>query len=147
MHGGDFGDQWAEKLSYPVNVSFDIMALIATFGIAYRLAEKYDIDALSSGAIAVAAFCLRPLPDSVHTRRRNRGNLVSGGIPISLMGSKGLFVGMLIAMFSTEVYRWVVQRILSSNAGRRTAGCQQIIYRSDSGIRRYRLDLGGPPFN
>lgn len=34
------------------------MALIATFGIAYRLAEKYDIDALSSGAIAVAAFLL-----------------------------------------------------------------------------------------
>lgn len=72
---GIFGDQWAEKLSYPVNVSFDIMALIATFGIAYRLAEKYDIDALSSGAIAVAAFLLAtPLPDSVHTRRRNRGN-------------------------------------------------------------------------
>lgn len=55
---GIFGDQWAEKLSYPVNVSFDIMALIATFGIAYRLAEKYGIDALSSGAIAVAAFLL-----------------------------------------------------------------------------------------
>lgn len=35
---------------------------------------------------------------------------MSGGIPISLMGSKGLFVGMLIAMFSTEVYRWVVQK-------------------------------------
>lgn len=55
---GIFGEQWADKLSYPVNVSFDIMALIATFGIAYRLAEKYDIDALSSGAIAVAAFLL-----------------------------------------------------------------------------------------
>lgn len=108
---GIFGEQWADKLSYPVNVSFDIMALIATFGIAYRLAEKYDIDALSSGAIAVAAFLLAtPYQIPFTPEGATEEILVSGGIPISLMGSKGLFVGMLIAMFSTEVYRWVVQK-------------------------------------
>lgn len=53
-----FGGQWAEKLSYPVGVTFDIMALIAAFGIAYRLAEKYAVDALSAGVISVAAFLL-----------------------------------------------------------------------------------------
>ncbi|ATH93701.1 oligo-beta-mannoside permease IIC protein [Bacillus glycinifermentans] len=108
---GIFGDKWAEKLSYPVGVSFDIMALIATFGIAYRLAEKYGIDALSSGAIAVAAFLLAtPYQIPFTPEGSTQEILVTGGIPISLMGSKGLFVGMLIAMFSTEIYRWIVQK-------------------------------------
>lgn len=40
-----FGDEWSVKLSYPVGVTFDIMALVACFGIAYRLAERYEVDA------------------------------------------------------------------------------------------------------
>ena len=36
--------------------------------------------------------------------------MVGGGIPISLLGSKGLFVAMIIAMLSTEVYRFIIQR-------------------------------------
>lgn len=39
---GLFGEHWVEKLGYPVNASFDIMALVAAFGIAYRLAESYE---------------------------------------------------------------------------------------------------------
>ncbi|WP_410489160.1 PTS cellobiose transporter subunit IIC [Bacillus changyiensis] len=111
-----FGDKWVDKLSYPVGVSFDIMALIATFGIAYRLAEKYDIDALSSGAIAVSAFLLTtPYQIPFTPEGASEAILVAGGIPISLMGSKGLFVGMLIAMLSTEIYRWIVQKNIVFN--------------------------------
>jgi cellobiose PTS system EIIC component len=36
--------------------------------------------------------------------------MVGGAIPTALMGSKGLFVAMLVAMLSTEIYRFVVQR-------------------------------------
>lgn len=108
---GIFGDQWATKLSYPVGVTFDIMAMIATFGIAYRLAEKYDVDALSAGAIALAAFLLAtPYQIAFTPEGATESILVGGGIPVALMGSKGLFVGMLIAMFSTEIYRLVIQR-------------------------------------
>ena len=45
-------------MAYPVGATFDIMALLACFGIAYRLAEKYGVDALSAGAISLAAFYL-----------------------------------------------------------------------------------------
>ncbi|WP_331828098.1 PTS cellobiose transporter subunit IIC [Bacillus velezensis] len=108
---GLFGENWVEKLGYPVNASFDIMALVAAFGIAYRLAESYEVDALSSGAIALAAFLLATpyqipfIPDGSSTEI-----MVGGGIPISLLGSKGLFVAMIIAMLSTEVYRFIIQR-------------------------------------
>lgn len=33
-----FGNEWADKLGYPVNASFDIMAMIAAFGIAWQKA-------------------------------------------------------------------------------------------------------------
>ncbi|WP_239565361.1 PTS cellobiose transporter subunit IIC [Brevibacillus fulvus] len=108
-----FGEQWAVKLSYPVGVTFDIMALIAAFGIAYRLAEKYQVDALSAGAISVAAFLLAtPYKVSFLAEGATEPILVDGGIPTALLGSKGLFIAMLIAMLSTEIYRWIVQKKL-----------------------------------
>ncbi len=36
--------------------------------------------------------------------------LVEGAIPAVLMGSQGLFVAMIIALISTELYRFIVQK-------------------------------------
>jgi cellobiose PTS system EIIC component len=106
-----FGDQWLTKLLYPVGATFDIMALIAAFGIAYRLAEKYGVDALSAGAISVAAFLLAtPYQVSFTPEGASEAIMVGGAIPSALMGSKGLFVAMIIAMLSTEIYRWIIQK-------------------------------------
>lgn len=106
-----FGAEWATKLQYPVGVTFDVMALIATFGVAYRLAEKYNIDALTSGAIALSAFLLAtPYSFDFTPEGAEQAITVSGGIPIALTGSQGLFVGMLVAIFSTEVYRLIVKK-------------------------------------
>jgi len=108
---GIFGEAWLSKLLYPVGATFDIMALIAAFGIAYRLAEKYGVDALSAGAISVAAFLLAtPFQVSFLPDGAKEAIMVGGAIPTALMGSKGLFVAMLVAMFSTEIYRLVVQK-------------------------------------
>ncbi|PLT28848.1 PTS cellobiose transporter subunit IIC [Peribacillus deserti] len=106
-----FGDAWLTKLMYPVGATFDIMALIAAFGIAYRLAEKYNVDALSAGAISVAAFLLAtPYQVPFTPEGATEAVLVGGAIPSALMGSKGLFVAMLIAMISTEIYRFIIQK-------------------------------------
>ncbi|WP_409294231.1 PTS cellobiose transporter subunit IIC [Peribacillus sp. SCS-26] len=106
-----FGDAWLTKLMYPVGATFDIMALIAAFGIAYRLAEKYNVDALSAGAISVAAFLLAtPYQVPFTPDGATEAVMVGGAIPSVLMGSKGLFVAMLIAMISTEIYRVIIQK-------------------------------------
>lgn len=44
------------SLLYPYRGTFEIMGLVATFGVAYRLAESYKLDALASGAISLAAY-------------------------------------------------------------------------------------------
>ena len=94
-----------------VDATFEIMGLVAAFGIAYRLAEKYGVDALSAGAISLAAFLLAtPYKVPFLPSGAKEEIMVGGGIPLSLMGSKGLFVAMIIAMLSTEIYRLIIQR-------------------------------------
>ncbi|MGG2918284.1 PTS cellobiose transporter subunit IIC [Brevibacillus parabrevis] len=108
---GLFGDLWRTKLLYPVNATFDIMALIVSFGVAYRLAEKYKVDPLSAGAISVAAFLLAtPYKTMFTPEGATAAQEVGGVIPVALMGSQGLFVAMLLAVLSTEIYRKIIQK-------------------------------------
>ncbi|OQP04122.1 PTS cellobiose transporter subunit IIC [Geobacillus sp. 44B] len=106
-----FGDHWLEKLLYPVGATFDIMALVVSFGVAYRLAEKYKVDALSAGAISLAAFLLAtPYKVPFVSDGAKEAIMVSGGIPVQWVGSKGLFVAMILAIVSTEIYRKIIQK-------------------------------------
>lgn len=106
-----FGDQWLTKLLYPTGATFDMMGLVAAFGIAYRLAERYSLDSLTAGAISLCAFLLAtPFTVMFTPDGAAEAVAVGGAIPTALMGSKGLFVAIIIGLFSTEVYRWVVAK-------------------------------------
>ena len=55
---GLFGPGFVTKLLYPVRVTFDIVAMLAVISISYQLAKDKDVDGLSAGALALAAFLL-----------------------------------------------------------------------------------------
>jgi len=106
-----FGDQWLAKLMYPTDATFNMMGLIAAFGIAYRLAERYGIDAITAGVISLCAFLLAtPFNVPFTPDGAAEAVAVGGAIPVALMGSKGLFVAILIGLFSTEVYNFIVKK-------------------------------------
>lgn len=106
-----FGDAWLTKISYPVDATFNMMGLIAAFGIAYRLAERYSLDAITAGVISLCAFLLAtPFNVPFLAEGATEAVAVGGAIPVALMGSKGLFVAILIALFSTEVYRFIINK-------------------------------------
>ncbi|MDA2327476.1 PTS cellobiose transporter subunit IIC [Bacillus cereus] len=108
---GLFGENWQKALGYPVSATFNIMALIAVFGIAYRLGEYYKVDALASGALSLVTFLLAtPFQVAYIIPSTKESVLVEGAIPAVLMGSQGLFVAMIIALISTELYRFIVQK-------------------------------------
>lgn len=108
---GLFGESWQKALGYPVSATFNIMALIAVFGIAYRLGEYYKVDALASGALSLVTFLLAtPFQVAYIIPSTKEIVLVEGAIPAALMGSQGLFVAMIIALISTELYRVIVQK-------------------------------------
>jgi PTS system cellobiose-specific IIC component len=107
-----FGAAWQDKVLYPVKATYDIMAIISSFGIAYRLAEKYrTIDPLTTGAVSLVAFVLT-VPQHVWFApvQGAAEQIIKGVMPMKLVGSQGLFVAIIIALLSTEIYRFVSNR-------------------------------------
>lgn len=117
MMGDVFGAAWREKLLYPVKATYDIMAIISSFGIAYRLAEKYKtLDPLTTGAVSLVAFILT-IPQNTLFQPLNGATeqIIKGVLPMNFIGSQGLFVAIVIAILSTEIYRFVHDRNLVIN--------------------------------
>lgn len=95
-------------LMYPFNATFNLVALVATFGLGYRLADSYKVDPLASGAIALASyFVITPRFTTTIDE------VAVSGINTSYFSSQGLFAGLLIAIISTEIYRITVQKNLT----------------------------------
>lgn len=82
------------------NATMGLMGLMASFSIAYSLAGSYKMDPLGNALISVATFMLA-------TPFTKDGNITS-----AWMGSKGLFVAMLIAIFVVEVQRYMIKKNL-----------------------------------
>ena len=89
-------------LNTMANNSFGLMALITAFGIAYRLAESYDTDGPSAGVLSLGAFLLTT-PSIVAEDG-------AAGIPYGMLGGKGIFAAIVVAMISAEIYRWFIQK-------------------------------------
>ena len=91
----------AKWLSYPVDVTFNLLGFIACIGISYKLAQHYKLDEISSTILGVLAFLLV-------TPFHN-------GIPLPSMGSGGLFVAIIMSLFSFLIFFiiWEVLELLS----------------------------------
>ncbi len=79
------------------NTTMGLMGLMAAFAVAYSLASSYKMDTLSSSMFSVAAFMLA----TPFTK--------DGNIAAAWMGSKGLFVAMLSAIFIVELQRFMIK--------------------------------------
>lgn len=84
-------------LSKASDATFGIIGLVVTYSIAYQLGEHYKINKFSSGILSLASFVLlTPMLTSD----------AGVGFPYRYLGSQGLFVGIIVALISTEIYRW-----------------------------------------
>lgn len=92
-----FGDNWTSNMSFVVNATFGVMALISSFGIASSLVRSYRQDGNTAGMISLCSFLLvTPLT-------------ADQGIDMAYMGSKGLFVAIIIGLLVGEIYRKMVE--------------------------------------
>ncbi|MGL5057108.1 MAG: PTS cellobiose transporter subunit IIC, partial [Fusobacteriaceae bacterium] len=105
-----FGPLWKVRILYPVQVTFDVMALFIAVGVAYRLAERKKVDPLSCAVISLSAFLLLTPSKIVHIHNDVLLNIT--GINIDLIGSKGIFVAILTGVFTTEIFKFAIDKNL-----------------------------------
>lgn len=92
-----FGSEWTSTMGFVVNATFGVMALISSFGIANSLVKSYSMDGTTAGIISLCSLLLvTPLTKD-------------NGIDMTYMGSKGLFVSLMIGLIVGEIYRRMVQ--------------------------------------
>ncbi|MEG0328537.1 MAG: PTS transporter subunit EIIC [Erysipelothrix sp.] len=76
--------------------------IFSVFTIAYKLAEHYKQDALSAGVLAVVSYLIL-LPQAVEGGEW-------GTISWTSFNSEAIFTGLIVAMVSTEIFNWVVNK-------------------------------------
>lgn len=123
---------WAKKniaqILLPYRMTMFIMALYAVMGIGNSLAKSYKLDGITGAILATSGFLLTIVPTIVKeilvvtqvidgkevqiiAEKGTEGATVlqeAAGfvIPMTNLGSAGLFVGIIIAIFAVEVYRF-----------------------------------------
>lgn len=99
---GIFGDNWAQFFLIPYDWTMNVMNLYVVIGMARSLSKQYKVDDL--GAIIVSLVALLIVTPAIVD--------VDGasGIPVANLGASGLFLGMIVAIVTTEIYRWVIEK-------------------------------------
>ncbi|HHL0973926.1 TPA: PTS sugar transporter subunit IIC [Bacillus cereus] len=93
--------QWASKhtteILIPYRLTMFIMTLYITFGIGYSLCQSYKLEPLSGGLLSVAAFLFTIGVKVVKD--------IGFVLPMINLGGHGLFVAMIVSIFSVEMLR------------------------------------------
>ncbi|MGX5376860.1 PTS sugar transporter subunit IIC [Ligilactobacillus sp. LYQ135] len=98
-----FGSDWNIVIQQITFASFNLMGLVAVIGISYNLAKSYkDIAPLPAALVGMCAFFLT-IPFSMHKDG-------SFWIPLAQLGSSGLFIAIIVGLFITDFYVWMVHK-------------------------------------
>lgn len=90
-----------EMMNHTVNATFGIMGIVAAFGIGKSMADQYKVDGLSAGVLSLAAWLV--LTPNIITDEAQ-------GIPITYVGSRGLFVAIVVGLLSGLVFQYFVNK-------------------------------------
>ncbi|WP_206913365.1 PTS transporter subunit EIIC [Enterococcus sp. DIV0849a] len=101
-------------LDVPFRFTVGLMSLYAAFTIGSYLGNTYKLDKITSGFLSMLATLLMVMPVNLQEGVDIAGNAVAGGryIPITPLGSQGLFGAIVAALISVEIYRFTKEKKL-----------------------------------
>jgi len=94
---GVWASTHAAEILIPYRLTMFIMTLYITFGIGFSLSQSYKIDPLSGALLSTASFLFTIGVQMVEE--------IGFVLPMTNLGGHGLFVGMIVSIFSVEVLR------------------------------------------
>lgn len=101
-----FGDNWSSIVEIPFSAVFSTMSLFISFLVAFRLAEHYGEDRISSGILALVCFLIL----TPFIKVADNGGITV--VPVEWIGTKGLFVAMIGSLLWTELFCWLKRKKL-----------------------------------
>lgn len=103
---GIFGADWTSYLDSAYRATFNLMGLLLAGTLAYRLAEDYKLDALSTMVLSLVAYVV-VLPKSVLTEG---GETVGRVLSFTWLGTQGVITAIIMAFVTVEIVRLCVQK-------------------------------------
>jgi PTS system cellobiose-specific IIC component len=95
------GDNWMDLFLKVNDMTMNAMTIFVVLGIAGELGGYYKVDRYSAQAAGIVAFLILTPLSSYDD---------ASFLPLGNFGASGLFVGMITAILSVEIFRWVVKK-------------------------------------
>lgn len=107
---GFLGENWKSLMVVPTAATFDVMTIFAVMGIGYSMGKQLKTDSISAAAVSlVAFFILTPFITNFTVPGTDTVYQVSS-LPLGWMGSRGLFMGMIIAILSVKIFDYFLRK-------------------------------------
>lgn len=103
---GIFGPDWASPLFQVVGATFDILALVGVFGIAYSYVTHEGINGVSAGIFAIISLIIVNNSYVI----AGDGSTVGGVIPKAFLGGKGMIAAIIIGLAVGKFYTYIIQK-------------------------------------
>ncbi|MGF7397494.1 PTS cellobiose transporter subunit IIC [Thermoanaerobacterium thermosaccharolyticum] len=106
-----FGPNFLNWLSYPLRVTFDLVAVVAVFSISFQIARENKVDTLTAGILSVVAYLLL-IPVVVVNETLKNGNVLNLGkvLPTLNLSASGLIVAILTSIIVTEIFTYIYKK-------------------------------------
>lgn len=99
------------SLLIPFRASMGMIAIFVVYNTSYNLAKLYKLDGVTAGTLSLVAFFItQDYPVAVVTGTAGENIPLGLVVPLSNLGSAGLFVGILTSFVSTEIFRFFKTR-------------------------------------
>lgn len=105
---GIFGADWASYIEPAYRATFNMMGFMLVGTMAYKLAQSYEQDALSSMVLALVAFVV-VTPKSIVTES---GEIVNKVLSFTWLGTQGVITAILVSIVSVEIIRFCIKKNL-----------------------------------